>query len=146
MRRSWSRICRWLEGLPLAIELAAAQTKWYPPQALLAQLNKRMPILVGGTRYLAPRQQTLRNAIDWSYDLLAPLERRVFTSLAVFAGGCTAEAAAVVVGPSVADADTQLDILLQSLVDQSLLRFERGPDNTMHYAMFRRSANMPWSD
>src|SRR5207249_5411210 len=88
-----AEICHRLDGLPLAIELAAARTRLFPPQALLSRLGRRLPLLTGGARDLPGRQQTLRNAIAWSYDLLAPSEQRLFTQLAVFAGGCDLVAA-----------------------------------------------------
>ncbi|MCA9877340.1 MAG: helix-turn-helix domain-containing protein [Thermomicrobiales bacterium] len=82
-------ICRRLDGLPLAIELAAARTALLPPAAIAARLPHSLSLLVGGARDLPPRHQTLRNAISWSYDLLSAEEQRVFRALAVFAGGAT---------------------------------------------------------
>jgi predicted ATPase len=109
-----AEICRRLDGLPLAIELAAARTKVLSPQALLDRLDRRLPLLTGGARDLPDRQRTLRDTISWSYDLLDETERRAFASLAVFAGGFTLEAAERVCG---ADLDT-----LASLVEKSLVR------------------------
>lgn len=112
-------ICTRLDGLPLAIELAAARIKLFPPQALLQRLDSRLQLLIGGARDLPARQQTLRGEIDWSYSLLSGAEQILFARLSVFAGGYTLEAAEAVCNP-----DGALDVLqgLASLVDQSLLR------------------------
>jgi predicted ATPase/DNA-binding SARP family transcriptional activator len=109
-------ICRRLDCLPLAVELAAARTKLLPPEALLQRLEKRLPLLTGGPRDAPERQRTLEATIAWSYDLLNESERRMFTRLTVFVGGCTLAAAEEVCE---ADLDT-----LQSLVDKNLLRRE----------------------
>ncbi len=108
-----TELCARLDELPLAIELAAARTVLFSPAQLLERLTQRLDLLKGG-RDADPRQQTLRAAIDWSFELLAAEEQRVFCALSVFAGGCTFEAAEAVVD---ADPDT-----LQSLLDKSLLR------------------------
>jgi predicted ATPase/class 3 adenylate cyclase len=107
-------ICRRLDHLPLAIELAAARVKVLTPPALLERLEPRLPLLTGGARDTPERQRTLRATIDWSYALLTPEEQRLFARLAVFAGGCTMEAA-----EEICDAELET---LQSLVDKSLLR------------------------
>jgi len=91
-----AEICERLDGLPLAIELAAARVKLFPPQALLARLSSRLQLLTGGARDLPERQQTIRNTIDWSYQLLGEDEKRLFSRLGVFVGGWTPEAAETV--------------------------------------------------
>ncbi|MBI3973469.1 MAG: adenylate/guanylate cyclase domain-containing protein [Chloroflexi bacterium] len=118
-----TEICQRLDGLPLAIELAAARIRLLTPPAILARLERRLPLLTGGARDLPVRQQTLRGAIAWSYDLLDPGQKALFRRLSVFVGGCTLEAAAVVCdmpgGP-----DLELLDGLESLVAKSLLRQE----------------------
>jgi predicted ATPase/class 3 adenylate cyclase len=109
-----SEICRRLDDLPLALELAAARVKALSSTQILERLEQRLSLLTGGARDLPGRQRTLRGAIDWSYELLADEEQRLFARLSVFRGGCTLEASEDVCG---ADIDT-----LQSLVDKSLLR------------------------
>jgi predicted ATPase/class 3 adenylate cyclase len=109
-----SEICRRLDDLPLALELAAARVKALTSAQILERLEHRLPLLTGGARDLPERQRTLRATIAWSYDLLTTDEQRLFTRLAVFAGGCTLEAAEQV---AEADLDT-----IQSLVDKSLVR------------------------
>jgi predicted ATPase/class 3 adenylate cyclase len=108
-------ICRRLDDLPLALELAAARVKALTSAQILERLEHRLPLLTGGDRDAPERQRTLRATIEWSHDLLSPEEQRLFRRLAVFAGGCTFDAAEEVCG---ADVDT-----LQSLVEKSLLRF-----------------------
>jgi predicted ATPase/serine/threonine protein kinase/DNA-binding CsgD family transcriptional regulator len=90
--RAIAEICVRLDGLPLAIELAAARIKLLPPQAFLARLEHRLEVLTSGARDAPARQQTLRNTIAWSYDLLNPEEQQLFRRLSVFVGGCTLEA------------------------------------------------------
>jgi predicted ATPase len=113
-----AEICRRLDGLPLAIELAAARVKMLPPDALLARLDQRLPLLTGGARDAPERQQTLRATISWSYDLLDEHEQELLASLSVFAGGWTLEAAEAV-------CDCELETLA-SLVDKSLVRERDG--------------------
>ena len=91
-------ICRRLDGLPLAIELAASRVRLLPPKAILARLDSRLTLLTGGGRDLPERQQTLRGAIAWSHDLLDPAQQTLFRRLAVFAGGWTLDAAEAVTG------------------------------------------------
>ncbi|MDQ5853440.1 MAG: tetratricopeptide repeat protein [Chloroflexota bacterium] len=116
-----AEICSRLDGLPLAIELAAARVRLLPPQAILGRLASRLTLLTGGARNLPERQQTLRRAIDWSHDLLDERDKLLFRRLAVFAGGCTFEAVAGVCDP---DGTLVVDVLdgVESLVNQSLLR------------------------
>jgi len=111
-------ICRRLDGLPLALELAAARSKILSPEVMLTRLEQRMPVLGPGARDHAPHQRTLQDTIGWSYDLLEPAQRALFQRLAVFAGGADLEAVQAVAGP-----DAEWDVLetLHSLVDQSLV-------------------------
>jgi predicted ATPase/DNA-binding CsgD family transcriptional regulator len=128
-------ICRRLDGLPLAIELAAARIKVLPPSALLERLDHRMPLLTDGGRDQPPRQQSMRDAVAWSYDLLAPVEQALFRSLAVFAGGCALEAAGAVAD---ATSDAGRDPLagISALVEANLLRLDSGDnDEEPRYAM-----------
>jgi non-specific serine/threonine protein kinase len=148
-----AEICRRVDGLPLAIELAAARIKVLPPAALLARLEHRLPLLTGGGRDLPARQQTMRDAIAWSYDLLNEEEKTVFRRLSVFVGGFTLEAAERVVGSTgvrVAgstatlppapltrrhlDTPSVLDHLA-SLVDNSLVRQVEGSDGEPRFVM-----------
>jgi predicted ATPase/class 3 adenylate cyclase len=112
-RQAIEQICRRLDGLPLAIELAAARVKLLSPRALQGRLGRRLQLLTGGARDLPERQQTLRSTIDWSYELLEATEQRLLGRLAVFANGCTLEAAEEVCEASLDD--------LASLVDKSLV-------------------------
>jgi predicted ATPase len=112
-----AELCRRLDNIPLALELAAARAKALPPEQILERLSQRLDLFKGG-RDADPRQQTLRAAIEWSYDLLTPEEQRLFSRLSVFASGCTLEAAEQV-------CDAALDTL-QSLVEKSLLRHTNG--------------------
>lgn len=121
-------ICRRLDGLPLAIELAAARTPVLPPRALLARLDRALPLLTLGARDAPARQRTMRDAIAWSVDLLQPAERALFARLAVFVGGLTLSAAEAVAGPCALDA-------VMALVEASLAHAEPGPDGEPRYAM-----------
>jgi predicted ATPase/transcriptional regulator with XRE-family HTH domain/Tfp pilus assembly protein PilF len=119
-------ICRRLDGLPLAIELAAVRVTLLSPEALLARLEQRLSVLVGGARDLPERQWTLRAAIGWSYDLLHADEQALFRRLAVFAGGASLNAVETVCHTT---GELEGDALewLAGLVDKSLLRREEGP-------------------
>jgi non-specific serine/threonine protein kinase len=126
-----AQLCVRLDGLPLAIELAAARVRSLPPAELAARLGRRFQLLTGGSRAALPRHQTLRAALDWSYDLLAEDERRVLRRLSVFAGGATIAAAeAVCVGDGLAPADV-LPLLLR-LVERSLVLAEPAGDEARY--------------
>lgn len=138
-----AEICRRLDGLPLAIELAAARTRLLPPAALLARLDRRLPLLTGGAQDMPAHQQTLRSAIAWSYDLLDAGERALFRRLSVFVGGCTLETAQAVLADSpahdlAADAASAAPILdgMTSLVAQSLLRRLSGAGAEPRFRLF----------
>ncbi|WP_155055069.1 BTAD domain-containing putative transcriptional regulator [Streptomyces blattellae] len=109
-----AEICRRLDGLPLAIELAAARLRMLTPRQIVDRLDDRFRLLTSGSRTVLPRQQTLRAVVDWSWDLLVADERDVLCRLSVFAGGCDLAAAEAVCGPAALDA-------LGSLVDKSLV-------------------------
>jgi predicted ATPase/DNA-binding CsgD family transcriptional regulator len=126
-----AEICTTLDGLPLALELAAARLRMFTPQALLARLKAQpgLQLLSGGPRDLPTRQQTLQNAIQWSYDLLSPPEQALFRRLGVFAGGFSLEAAEAVCSLPGEPADQSFD-LLTSLVEKSLVRFNDDQENS----------------
>ena len=126
-----AEVCRRLDGLPLAIELAAARLRVLSPEALLALLSDRLRLLTGGPRDVSARQRTLRATIAWSYDLLSPEQQALFRRLAVFVGGFDLEAAAAVVG---GDPVALVDGLEQ-VVEQSLLQREVRPDGGVRFAM-----------
>jgi predicted ATPase/DNA-binding SARP family transcriptional activator/Tfp pilus assembly protein PilF len=115
--RDVAEICRLLDGMPLAIELAAARTKLLAPAEIVTRLARPLELLTGGNRDLPLRHQTLRATIEWSYGLLEPAERELFARLSVFAGGCTLDAVEAVCG-------TELDALA-GLLDHSLVRREQ---------------------
>ena len=132
--RAVAEICRRLEGLPLAIELAAARVKVLSPEAILSRLDSRLKLLVGGKVDLPSRQQTLESAIAWSYNLLNPVEQALFRGLGVFSGGCTLEAAEAVAGGG--GAIEQFLDCMSSLVNKSLLsRVDLAPSGSPRFVM-----------
>ncbi len=133
-------ICVRLEGLPLAIELAAARIALLPPEAMLRRLDQRLPLLTGGYRDLPARQRTLHGAIAWSYELLSAGEQALFRRLAVFAGGATLEAIESVAADSV-DQDVMTGV--EALVDHSLLRRVDIPGET-RFTMLETIREYAW--
>jgi predicted ATPase/DNA-binding XRE family transcriptional regulator len=116
-----ARICLQLDGLPLALEMAAAQVQWLPPEKLLAQLQARLASLRGQIINRPERQQSLRGAIEWSYDRLEPCEKQAFERLAVFTGGCSLEAALAVLENANADGEDEfLSPALEALIRKNL--------------------------
>jgi predicted ATPase/class 3 adenylate cyclase len=128
-----AEICYRLDGLPLAIELAAARIKILSPQAILARFNDRLDLLSGGARDLPARQQTLRGAIGWSYDMLDPADRSMFACFAVFVGGASIEAVEAVCGEVLVGADVFDG--LSSLLDKSLIRQSEGLGGESRFSM-----------
>jgi predicted ATPase/class 3 adenylate cyclase len=126
-------LCRRLDGIPLAIELAAARVRSLSPDDLLARLDQRFKLLTRGSRAALERQQTLRATIDWSYDLLEPDEREALDRLSVFAGSCDLGAAEAVLGGDQLDPSDVVDLLGQ-LVDKSLLVAD-GTDGGVRYRL-----------
>jgi predicted ATPase len=137
-----AEICQRLDGLPLALELAAARSNVLPPRLLLPRLGHRLPVLTHGARDLPERQQTLRNTIAWSYDLLSPEDQRLFRRLSVFTGGFSTDAAMALESASPANSqaeaehqgDEMLD-RLEALVSKNLLRVEPGRGFTPRFSM-----------
>jgi predicted ATPase len=129
---SISEICVRLDGLPLAIELAAARSKLLSPESMCARLESRLLTSTGGARDLPPRQQTLRAAVDWSYELLNPAEKILFARLAAFQGGRSVEAVEAVCSHGLA-----IDVLegLESLLNKSLMGQEVGLDDAPRFVM-----------
>ncbi len=129
---SIAEICRRLDGLPLALELAAARVKLLSPPAILARLDDSLKLLTGGARDLPARHQTIRNTIEWSYSLLNEEEKTLYARLSVFVGGFTLDAA-----EAVCNSDGKLDILeeLTSLVDNSLVRQEETSEGEPRFRM-----------
>ncbi len=119
--RAVADICRKLEGLPLAIELAAARVKVLSPEAILSRLGRRLKLLVGGQIDLPPRQRALESAVAWSYNLLDDAEKSLFRGLSVFAGGCSLQAVEEVLGGGISPPDSDLLERVTSLINKSLL-------------------------
>ncbi|MCD7437443.1 winged helix-turn-helix domain-containing protein [Streptomyces lincolnensis] len=130
---SCAEICRRLDGLPLAIELAAARLRMLTPRQIAERLDNRFRLLTSGSRTVLPRQQTLRAVVDWSWDLLDDGERDVLRRLSVFAGGCDLAAAEAVCGPGALEA-------LGSLVDKSLVVAAPSGDGAMRYRLLETVA------
>ena len=126
-------ICHRLDGLPLALELAAARVKLLSPQAILSRLEKRLDLLTGGADDLPERQRTLRDAIEWSYNLLEPSEQTLLARLGVFAGGCSLELADAVAGEGMALGESFE--ALASLVDKSLVRQRDGAEGEPRFGL-----------
>lgn len=135
-----ARVCQRLDGIPLAIELAAARARLLGPQALLDRLSDRLALLRGGARDLPPRLQTLEAAIAWSYDLLGPGERRLLCRLAAFPGSWDLEAAEAVAGGGG-------DIVepLHALVDHSLVRTAAGGDASPRFSLLEMIREFAWT-
>jgi predicted ATPase len=127
-----AEICRRLDGLPLAIELAAAQVRMLTPQAIASRLDRRLHLLTGGARDLPQRQRTLRATIEWSYDLLNDADRVLFERLGVFAGGWTLDAAEAVCG---GDGGPEVIEGLASLVEKSMVRHRRAAQGEPGFEM-----------
>ncbi len=142
--RAIAEICVQLDGLPLAIELAAARSKLLPPQALLNRLSHRLELLTGGAHDLPARQQTLRNTFQWSYDLLTAEEQRLFRWLSIFVGGCTLEAAEAVCRAGGEQAFSVLEGVT-SLLDKSLVQQTEREGDEPHSPCWRRSASLGWN-
>jgi predicted ATPase/DNA-binding SARP family transcriptional activator/tetratricopeptide (TPR) repeat protein len=126
-----ARICRALDGMPLAIELAAARLRTMAPEQVAARLDGRFQLLTGGSRTAMPRHQTLRAVVDWSWELLDEAERTLWRRFSVFSGGATLEAAEQVCGGRGISADQVLD-LLTALADKSLLTVRPGADGARY--------------
>jgi non-specific serine/threonine protein kinase len=141
--RDVAAICIRLDGLPLAIELAASQARLLPPRTIAERLEGRsaggtarrasLGLLTGGPRDLPPRQRTLRAALEWSYELLAPVEQAAFRRLAIFAGSFSLEAASGAIG----DEECDSDAAVTALIDHSLVRRERSGDGAPRFRILQ---------
>jgi predicted ATPase len=138
-----AEICERLDGLPLAIELAAARVKLLSPAAMHQRLSSRLQLLTGGAKERPARQQTLRGAIDWSYNLLNEAEQKLFSRLSVFVGGCTLEGVEAVCNTN---GDLGLDPLdgMESMVDKSLVRRVEHVSGESRFAMLETIREYGW--
>jgi predicted ATPase/DNA-binding CsgD family transcriptional regulator len=136
-----AEVCRRLDGLPLAIELAAARIKVLPPHSILSHLAQRLSLLVAGPRDLPDRHQTLRAAIAWSEQLLEPEERAIFRRLAVFAGGFTLDAASAVAMEGAAGVHLEI---VSALVNKSLLRLEPSDGDEPRFGLLETIREYAW--
>jgi predicted ATPase/DNA-binding CsgD family transcriptional regulator len=138
-----AEVCRRLDGVPLAIELAAAWVRVLTPEQIVARPADHLRLLTGGSRTAPPRQQTLRATLDWSYDLLTEPERRMFAWLAVFVGGWSLEAAEAVCAGHGIEPAMVLE-LLTHLVDKSLVIAEPGADRAVRYRLLETVRQYVW--
>ncbi len=138
-----AEVCRRLDGLPLALELAAARLALFPLPALVERLEHRLSFLTGGPRDLPERQQTLRNTLQWSYDLLPPTEQQLFRLLSVFAGGCTLEAVEVIAGTFIGGDSSVLDAIT-SLLNKHLLYQNKQQSGEMRLLILETIREYGW--
>ena len=151
-----AEICARLDGLPLAIELAAARVRLLSPRALLARLGRRLPLLTGGSQDMQPRHKTLRNTIAWSYDLLDADEQQLFRTLSVFVGGWSLEAAQEIAelkirnlnveksDQQIRNSKIQLQNAIESLVNKSLLRLGGDEGGEVRFGMLEMVREYAW--
>ena len=143
--RSIQEICTALNGLPLALELAAARLKMLQPSQLVGRLDEQLKLLVGGGRDLPPRQQTMRASLDWSYNFLSALEQLVFRRLSVFRGGWTLEAALQVCrGSETSMSETEVLEGLEALLNQSLITLSENTGQAARYSMLEVIRQYAW--
>jgi predicted ATPase len=140
-----TEVCRRLDGIPLAIELAAARVRVLGLEELAARLDERLRLFSTESRGVPIRQRTLRAALDWSYDLLNETEQALFRRLSVFAGGWTMTAETIWRSADEIQSHHVLDVLAR-LVDRSLVQVQPVADGGVRYSHSRRFANMPWSN